>query len=151
MPKTRSYDILAIGFEDDLYGISDTKFFCQFYQTPSGWKQDRNGTWTLSAGGYAVTFKLKDTELTGGEEKFVVGLKSMLYFEVGKRKNNVKLNVINAYGNYKHAQKSVNYSTSLGFSVGPGGISFGPSVSPTIVESYDSMSTAQATLSGINW
>ena len=40
---------------------------------------------------------------------------------------------------------------SNGVSIGTGGISFDASISASITESYDSISTAQATWSGLSW
>ena len=58
--------------------------------------------------------------------------------------------VLNAYGDYAHAKKSVTVSASIDF--GFNGLpSVGISFSPSIVSSYDSMNTAQAYWEGLNW
>ena len=68
-------------------------------------------------------------------------MSTSMYFDVQKR-TSTTLYVINAYGNYKHAQQTVNPNFSFGISIS---MDISISASPQIVESYDSMSTAQAT------
>ncbi len=73
-----------------------------------------------------------------------------MYFEVQKLTSQ-KLQVLNAYGDYKHAQKTVTSSVSSAVSVGTGGISIDMGTSLSGAEAYDRMTTAQATWSGLNW
>lgn len=73
-----------------------------------------------------------------------------MYFDIQKLTSATIL-TLNAYGDYKHAQKTVSSSVSNGVSIGTGGISFDASISASITESYDSISTAQATWSGLSW
>ena len=62
-----------------------------------------------------------------------------MYFEINKLTS--PINTINAYGDYAHAVTSVSISTSIGFSFGFSDVS----------SKYDSMNTAQAYWSGLNW
>ncbi len=152
MPKTRSYDVIGIGIDSTVSGISSTKHFQQTLVLDNlidscEYVTKTEGAWTLSSSGYAVTFKLHGS-IYG--LKPVVGLSSSMYFEVQKLTSQ-KLQVLNAYGDYKHAQKTVTSSVSSAVSVGTGGISIDMGTSVSGAEAYDRMTTAQATWSGLNW
>lgn len=150
MPTTRSYDIMGIGIDSTVSGISNTKYFKRiadmqnsnncYYDTSS------SGIWKLSGTGYGVTFKLP-SDPAGYVMK---GLESYMYFEVQKL-TSAKILTLNAYGDYKHAQKTVDNSFTSGLSIGTGGINFDVSVSTSVKESFDNINTAQATWSGLNW
>lgn len=152
MPATRSYDILSIGIDSTVSGIPNTKYYRttydMTYNSGGGYcSTSTTGTWNMGPNGYVVTFDLPNNTSSAN----VTALSSYMYFEVQKLTNNT-INTLNAYGNYKHAQKSVNSSVTTGVSVGiNGAISFDISISSEITTSYDSMSTAQAVLFGISW
>lgn len=154
LPSTRSYDILSIGIDPGIVsGISSTKYYRTTYEgkynnTGAGFCNiSTNGIWNLESNGYLVTFELPSNT----SDTTITSISSYMYFEVQKIPT-YTIQTLNAYGNYKHAQKKVDSSVSFGVSVGSGGgISFDVSVSSSTVTSYDSMDTAQATLSNISW
>lgn len=155
MPSTRSYDIQGIGIDYFVSGIPSSRYFKRiadindkansrcYYDTST------SGIWKQGPSGYVITFLLPSDNV----QKQVTALSSYMYFDVQKLTGDT-LTTLNAYGDYKHAQRYVDSSVSGGVSIGIGsthGISFNASVTATIKESYDSMSTAQATLTNINW
>lgn len=152
MPSTRSYDIQGIGIDSTVSGVSSSKYFKRIADIEDSanlvcyFDNSTSGTWELSGTGYAVNFKLPANTST----TTVTALSSHMYFDVQKLTSATIL-TLNAYGDYKHAQKTVSSSVSNGVSIGTDGISFDASVSVSITESYDSMSTAQATWSGLSW
>lgn len=150
MPATRSYDIMGIGIDSTVSGISSTKYFKRIadISTPSFCYYDNStaGTWELGPTGYGITFQLP----SNSNNYVVQGLEMYMYFEVQKL-TSANIITLNAYGDYKHAQQTVDSSVSNTFSVGTSGISFDVSTSTTVKNSYDSISTAQATWSNINW
>ena len=150
LPSTRSYDIIGIGIDTTVSGISSTKYIkttAGFINSSSCYyKTYTSATWKLTGTGYAATFKLPEDTTTDK----VNSISTYMYFEVQKL-TNTPIITLNAYGDYAHAQKKVSSSVGYGVSIGNTGISFGVSVTPSVVESFDSMSTAQATLSGLYW
>ncbi len=152
MPSTRSYDIQGIGIDSTISGVSSSKFFKRIADINDSansvcyYENSTSGAWELSGTGYAVTFKLPANTST----TTVTALSSHMYFDIQKLTSATIL-TLNAYGDYKHAQKTVSSSVSNAVSIGTGGINFDSSVSVSIIESYDSMSTAQATWSGLSW
>lgn len=150
VPKVRSYDIIGIGIDNTVSGISGTK---QFKRTVDVLSTDNcyfdsstSATWTLSGTGYAATFKLP----TDSKTYKMQGLDIYMYFEVQKL-TAVKIYTLNAYGDYKHAIRTVTSSVSSSISIGTSGLNFDTSYQETYGESYDSIDTAQATWSGLKW
>lgn len=152
MPSTRSYDLQGIGIDSTVSGVNTSAVFKSVATiddlTNSSCYLETNTTctWKKRPTGYALSFKLPSDGIT----KKVIGLSSHMYFDVQKL-TNTTIKTLNAYGDYKHAQKSVSTTVNNSFSIVTGGISFDIGVSSSIVESYDSMSTAQATWSGLSW
>lgn len=152
LPKTRSYDIMGIGIEEKVYPDSTN----MYYRTTAGiddvehqastFDVFTSAVWKKSASGVAVTFKLP----TGTAKRRITSIQSYMYFNV-KKNTSIPINVLNAYGDYKHAQKTVDSSISGSISIGKGGIGFGAGLSVSIVESYDSISTAHAIADELNW
>lgn len=152
IPKTRSYDIMGIGIEEKVYPDSTN----MYYRTTAGiddvehqastFDVFTSAVWKRSASGVAVTSKLP----TGTAKRRITAISSYMYFNV-KKNTSIPINVLNAYGDYKQAQKSVSSSVSAGISIGKGGIGFSAGVSASIVESYDSISTAHAIADDLNW
>lgn len=152
IPSTRSYDIIGIGIDSTVSGISSTKYFrtiADMQKSNDSYHQVSGvGTWKLSGTGYGVTFELPSDPIKDGYS--MKGLESYMYFEVQKL-TSAKILTLNAYGDYRHAQRTVDDSISYSFSIGTGGINFDASLSESIKTSYDDINTAQATLSGLNW
>ena len=146
-PATYHYDIIGIGIEQTkVYGVSSSKYIHSIHTELSNNacydEETYSGTWSLSATGYAVKFKLPSNSVLQGVFDQLV---TTMYFTVEKTDNNT-ITVLNAYGNYRHATSSFP-NTSFSFSINLGYISIGGSYSSY----YDSISTAQATWTGLNW
>lgn len=150
MPKTRSYDVMSIGIEPDLYVASDSYYRTNISRDDKNkqatiFEQSKTCTWNDSAEGAIVTFKLPADE----PNRNVVGISSHMYFTIGKR-TGTTIKALNSYSSYRHAQKKVSADISASVSFGKGwSISFG--ITPQISESYDSMPTAHAIYDGLNW
>lgn len=149
LPKVRSYDIISISIDSGVSGISDTKAYrtTSYVEdsttTTCFYKNYGNGVWSLFAGGYAVRFNLpKD-----GGGLTIKTINTYMYFEVQKLTTNT-ITTLNAYGDYKHAITDVNANISFSVGLPP---SVGISIGPEFVDKYDSISTAQATWSGLLW
>lgn len=146
-PATYHYDIIGIGIEQTkVYGVSSSKYIHSIHTVLGSNicydEETYSGTWNLSATGYSVKFKLPSNAVVGGVFDQLV---TTMYFTVEKTNNN-NITVLNAYGNYRHAT-SVFPNTSFSFSINLGYISIGGSYNSY----YDSISTAQATWTGLNW
>lgn len=152
MPTTRSYDIQGIGFDTTVSTVPNSKYFNRIAHMENSlssqcdYLTSSSGTWQTSQSGNVVTFLLPSDTST----KELVGLSSHMYFDVQKLMD-ITIITLNAYGDYKHAQKQVSASVGLNVGYEDGSFQFGASLSLTIVESYDSINTAQATWSGISW
>ncbi len=150
LPATRSYDIIGIGIDSTVSGVSSSKYYRTTAEIDDSAQQvctfatySSVQAWELSGSGYAATFKVPSDTTT----RKVTSLSTEMYFNVQKL-TNTTIKTLNAYGDYKHAQLTVDASVGAGVSIGTGGISFDASVSASIVEKFDSMSTAQATWTG---
>lgn len=143
LPAYRVNDIIGVGFEDKVYGVSSSKRLVAYYIYDDSCDVNitNTGTWKLSANGYAVSFDYPTKSKNATNENFYVEM----YFDVGKN-TSLTINTLNAYGDYKHLIGSKSHvSTSI--SIDLAGISVGASFESY----YDSISTAQATLTNINW
>ena len=137
MPSTRSYDIIGIGFDDDVY-INSSVYFNYVYED--------------SAGNYTTSTQYYDRKSTstGGSAVYLlptsmVGLSANLYYDVSKDTTNT-LTSLTMCGDYAHATSSVPVGNISNYSIGIGGINLGTS----ITSYYDSMPCAIAGLS-VSW
>lgn len=153
-PKTRSNDIISIGIDSTVSAVPSSKTFNMTYMV-----SDNSTTycypktvssvtrWESSPNGVAGIFPLPPNS----SSYKTMNIEIYMYFNVQKLQTTT-INTLNAYGDYKHAQKKFTLNPSFDFGVGlDRKISFGVSVSPSIVESFDSITTSHATASGINW
>ena len=143
LPFWKTNDIIGIGFDEKVYGVSSSKRINSYYiyGTSCDSNATTSGTWSLSSTGYSVEFNFPHKSQSSDDEKLYVEM----YFNVAKN-TTLNINVLNAYGNYRHLKGPSMY-ISPSFSISAFGISVGASYE----SHYDSMSTAQATLTGINW
>lgn len=135
MPAVHSYDIIGIGFTDDVY-ISSPVYFTYNYCVSSGDCTTSNQYYDrkkLSTGGSAV-YKLPGNH--------VVSLTSVLYYDVSKDTSST-ITRLDMYGDYAHATRNVTSTQYLDYTINYGGISLGASVSY-----YDAIQTAQSTWGG---
>lgn len=120
MPSVRSYDIIGIGFKDDVY-ISSSVYFNYSYCESSGdcitdtlyYNKKK-----LSTGGSAVY-------------KFPSSAKSMtavLYYDVSKNTSDT-ITELTMYGDYAHAQSTVTSSIYTDYTITHNGIVLGSSIS----------------------
>ena len=151
-PKTRSYDIIAIGFDNKVASDPSTKTFYMSYTEDDsnkgtcGYKSTSTTyLWKSSSKGEAAVIKLPEN--TGRYTRYEFDM--YMYFNVRKAIYDPII-ALDAYGDYKHAQKKVSLSPTLGIGISSEGISFEASVSPSITKSYDAISTSHATAS-IYW
>lgn len=150
-PAVFNYDIIGIGIESNkVYGVSSSKYIKAIHSYNSlnacFDKQVNTGTWSNSASGYSVKFELP---FVAASVNYVTwtGLDVYMYFDVAKTNANDTITALNAYGNYRHATSNFANGT-FSFSISVGGVI---SIGGSYDSKYDSISTAQATLTGINW
>ena len=112
--------------------------------------------------GYAVSFKLPsdstckyvyETSLgptTSTKNKPVNSISSYIYYEINPSTSPIK--TLNAYADYAHGTKTITIDPTLSLGLDSQG-KIGASITLTAdyVEKFDSMATAQAALTGINW
>lgn len=166
VPSTRSNDVLAIGIDATVSGIPNTKYVQQNWLyadnciMASQANSSTTASWKIDSAGYGAAFTLpsnktckidstKPFELPTIKTVEVQNLSSYMYFEINKLTS--PINTINAYGDYAHAVKSVSIDTSIGFSFGNTGVGVGITFSPSVETKFDTMNTAQAYWSGLNW
>lgn len=134
-PSTRSYDIIGIGHYASVQRYNGP-FFSLYYCKTDGTCNTTSSHYPQTfAAGSGTSFKLPTGSLTA--------LIATFYFDVVKT-NNVTVTSQIAAADYAHATSSVTSSESMNYTVGPGGISLGSSIS----SKYDAMNSAIATWSG---
>lgn len=136
-PAKRSYDVIGIGFYDDVY-ISSPLYFGYHYCVAGSSCYDSTQYYyrqTTSTGG-SVAYKLPSESL--------VSLSAVLYYDVSKDTNNT-ITVLDMYGDYAHAIKDVNYAIYSDHAINYGGINFGVNN-----HYYDEIPCARTTI-GVNW
>lgn len=135
-PSTRSYDIIGIGFEDDVY-ISSSLYFSYTYCIHTGdcststLYYDRKST----PYGGTVVHKLPSQS--------IVSLTSVLYYDVAKNNPNGTINSLKMCGDYAHATSTVNSTQYTDHGISIIGIDLGVGVGR-----YDEIPCAITTWSG---
>lgn len=135
MPSTKSYDIIGIGFSDDVY-ISSPVYFNYHYCdsdencTTSTIYYDRQKTAT----GGAAVYKIP----TG-----IVSLTAVLYYDVAKDTTDT-ITRLDMYGDYSHATTNVGYDEYTDYSINRYGIN----LSVDNASYYDAIPCAQSTWHG---
>lgn len=157
MPKTRSYDVNAITINDSQFRpISGSQYGKQSWnlydwtirasKTGSATYNSESSYWKKSPSGYGTKMNLKnDTkrEIRGsvqGEE--VTYLSSYIYYSVNELNPGTE-SILDAYGSYRHAIRSVSFNFGLGITYGFPSIS----VSPSYESSFDGEINTQASKS----
>lgn len=153
-PKTRSYDIIGIGIDSTVSAVPSSKTFSMSYMVDDDshtycYPKTVNSVnrWESNSNGVAALFALP----TNSANYKTTNINIYMYFNVQKLQTTT-INTLNAYGSYKHAQKKFVLNPSFSFGMNSDmTYTFSESVSPSIVESFDSIQTSHATASGINW
>lgn len=136
MPSTRSYDIIGIGFNNQVYISSLVNFsyyYCDSYNncTTSGEYHDKK---TLSTGGSAV-YKVPSGDLAA--------LSATLYYDVSKN-TTATLTGLTMYGDYAHATTNVTPYLYAEHTVNNNGLQLYSSISTK----YDAIPYAQSSWIG---
>lgn len=144
MPKVRGYDIIGIGIDNTVSVDSTSQGFSNAVKYDDGTTANKTSPYkrNVSSTGEAVSFKLYSNTL----KKKVTNMIISMYFDVNKLTSN-SITTLNAYADYAH-RKDTNDISSVSFSVGYAGISFGVSSDAT---KYDSMNTAHAIADNLKW
>lgn len=138
MPSARSYDIIGIGFSDNVY-ISSSVYFTFVYANSAGSYTTSTQYYnkkSTSTGGAAV-YKLPDGTIKS--------LSANLYYDVSKNTSNT-ITSLSICGDYAHAQSNVPSSNISDYSIGIYGINLGTSISAY----YDATPCAMEYAS-VNW
>lgn len=114
-PAVRSYDIIGIGFNDNVY-ISSGVTFVYYYCDAAGNCPDSTGYYNkkkLSTGG-GVVYKLPSGDIRG--------LGSAIYYDVSKNNSSQTITELEMCGDYSHATATVSQSNISDYSVNINGI-----------------------------
>lgn len=120
LPATRSYDIIGIGFDDDVY-IASSVYFNYSYCVSSGdctTSTIYHDKKKISTGGSAVY------KLPGNEAR---SLTAVLYYDVAKNTTDT-ITGLHMYGDYSHATETVGYSQYTDYTITHNGIVLGDSI-----------------------
>ena len=138
MPSNRSYDIIGVGFSNQVY-ISSSVYFSFTYANAAGVYTTSTQYYnkkTLSTGGSAV-YKLPSGTITA--------LSASLYYDVSKNTSSTITNLA-ICGDYAHATSNVSANNVSDYSISIYGINLGTS----LVGSYDATPCAMEYAS-VNW
>lgn len=136
MPSTRSYDIIGIGFPASVKPESSLVFSQNYCFTNGNCYTGVSYTPYIGVNGVGASFALPVGTLSS--------LKQTLYVDMIKANSSSTILRQYAYGDYSHATKSISYNNSRNYVVSSGGIILDSSIDSY----YDSINTANATLSG---
>lgn len=137
MPSTHSYDIIGIGFADDVY-ISSSVYFSYTYA-------NSNGVYTTS-----TTYYNKKSTSTGGAAVYkipdnIVSLSATLFYDVSKDTSNT-ITSLTICGDYAHATSNVPVSNVSDYGIGISGINLGTSIS-----AYYDATPCAIECANVNW
>lgn len=135
MPSTKSFDIIGVGFDDDVY--IDSSVYFNFYWCTS------SGNCTTDASYYN-----KKNTSTGGAAVFdfpdnAVSLSATLYYDVSKNTSNT-ITSLRMCGDYAHATSNVSVGSISNYNITYDGLLLGSS----IISKYDEIPCAISTWSG---
>ena len=134
-PSTKSFDIIGVGFDDNVY--IDSSVYFNFYWCTS------SGNCTTDASYYN-----KKNTSTGGAAVFdypdnAVSLSATLYYDVSKNTSNT-ITSLRMCGDYSHATSNVSVGSVSNYDIADNGIELGSS----IISKYDEIPCAISTWSG---
>jgi len=138
IPSTRSYDIIAIGFQQAYVQLNSTIYFQQQYTTSSGSSSTSITCVPLEfSTGASAVFKLPSGTLSA--------LSSYIYYDVTKANDNITVTEMEAGGDYSHATSSISQTNAKKHSVNHG---TGIVLDSSIEDYYDGIPVATATWYG---
>lgn len=128
-PKHRKNDIIGVSINSNTSPIKGTEWARQTWGTLSGHKKGsatyttKSNKWQRSGGGYGLYFKLKGGRASDGSPwRYMT-----MYMEYQIKPNVSNLVTVDAFGDYRHQQKSTNITPS--FSIGSDGVGISISAS----------------------
>lgn len=137
IPSTRSYDIIGIGIDTNVYISSDITFQQNYCYNSGSCSSSNVSVIKNTTTGGAALFKLPTSSS-------ITSMDSYIYFMVSKSSSSATLNTMYAYGDYSHAVKNTSSSNSNYYSINKGGLNLYSS----IIESYDEVPVTKATWTG---
>jgi hypothetical protein len=138
LPSNYSFDVMGIGFLDDVY-ISSNLYFRQIWTNPDSTEGQSTGVYDSksTAIGGSVTFQLPNN---------AIGMTSTLYYDVSKETNDT-ITSLSMCGDYAHSIVTVTGSQASNYVMSYYGIGFDASVGPY----FDAVPCTYGGISGINW
>lgn len=136
IPKTRSYDIMSIGFYASVTPTIDPEFKQEYCNVDGNCYESTTHYLKTSSTGLGAMFHLPSGNLSSLDQTFQV--------VVMKKNPNVTIIRQRATADYAHATKTISYNNAKKFDVDIGGIS----LDSTILTYYDGISIAEATWNG---
>ena len=139
MPANFSYDVIGIGFQDDVY-ISSTVFFKHMWTLSDSTEGQSTGVYdrkSTSIGG-SVTYQLPSGN--------VVGMGATLYYDVSKETNDT-ITYLEVCGDYAHSLSPVTGTQASNYVMSYGGIGFDSTVGPY----FNQIPCTYASIYGISW
>lgn len=136
IPSVRSYDIIGIGFFNNLKLKSGITFKQEYCYLNGICSSDTKNFPQIFDNGVGTMFKLPDGDL--------YSLKQTLYFDVEKNTDEIIFNQ-DIYGDYSHAIETIPFSKARGYKVV---LSSGIICNHNIANYYDSINVAKASWSG---
>lgn len=121
MPSVRSYDIIGVGFDDDIY-ISSSVYFSYTHCNSSGdctTASDYYFRQKTSTGG-SIAYKFPSGDVTS--------MTAVLYYDVAKNTSST-ITELNMCGDYAHATTNVSYSTYSNHRITINGLELGSNAS----------------------
>lgn len=114
MPKTRSYDIIGIYYNNDVSIKNDFVYFLQEYCNKNNVCSSNNNHYLRKfSNSCGASFKLPDSDLKS--------LKQTLYFDVIKNSSKI-INSQKIISDYAHAIKNINMNNSKKYSINNNGL-----------------------------
>jgi hypothetical protein len=138
MPSTLSFDIIGVGFADDVAIHSSIVYFNYNYNDNNGYHSS-SGYYNKKSTAYggSVVYELPSTNLAS--------LQATIYYDVEKDTSST-ITSLSICGDYAHATSTVNASNVANYSISYAGIGLGSG----LAGHYDSINCAYTTI-GVNW
>lgn len=137
IPSTRSYDIIGIGIDTNVYVSSDVIFQQNYCYSNGSCSSSNVSAIKKTTTGGAALFKLPTSSS-------ITSMDSYIYFMVDKTSSSTTLNTMYAYGDYSHAIENTSSSNTSYYSISKGGLNLYSS----IINSYDAVPVTKAEWTG---